>query len=292
MINGININKKANRNYNKKGLIFILPSLLGLFIFIFIPFSDVVIRSFQDEITREFIGIGNYKDIFTNNAYKLALLNTVKFTVICIPLLLLISLTIAVLLNRFVNIKVSHYIKTSFLLTYVIPTASVVLIWKLFFHEKGLINAIFFKLGFEGIDWMNTKYAFWVLVGSYLWKNIGYSIILWLTGINAINKEMIEGAMVDGAGEWKIFTKIMLPNLKTSFYIITVISIINSFKVFREAYLVGGNYPDESMYMLQHLFNNWFVDLSFGKIAAASVIVAIFIALLIVVLQKQWKSEY
>lgn len=289
MINGINISKKVNRNYNKKGLVFILPSLLGLIVFIFIPFLDVVIRSFQDEISREFIGLSNYKDIFTNSAYKLALFNTIKFTIICIPLLLAISLIISVLLNRIVNSKISNYIKTGFLLTYVVPTASVVLIWKIFFSEKGLINGMFFKLGFQEIDWMNSKYAFIVLIISYLWKNLGYSIILWLTGINAINKEIIEAAMIDGAGEYIIFKNIILPNLKTSFYIITIISIINSFKVFREAYLVGGNYPDESMYMLQHVFNNWFVALSFGKIAAASAIMAIIITLLIIVLKNQWK---
>lgn len=294
MLKGINKKyiKRINKKHINEGLFFILPSLLGLTIFIFIPFADVIIRSFQDEVTRKFILLDNYTTIFTNESFKLATLNTGKFIIICIPLLLAISLCISILLYRFVNKKISKYIKTSFLITYVIPTTSIALIWKILFHKKGLINAIISYIGFEGPDWMNTKNAFIVLVISYLWKNIGYSIILWLGGINSINKEMLEAAMVDGATEWKLFTKIILPNLKISFYIITIISIINSFKVFREAYLVAGNYPHESIYMIQNLFNNWFIDLSFGKIAAGSVILSLLVTGLIFLLQKLWKSEY
>ena len=276
---------------SKIGLLFILPSLIGILIFMFIPFLDVLIRSFQDEITREFVAFQNYKEIFTNEPFRLAISNTIKFTVICIPLLIVISLAISVLLDRFVTSNFSKNIKIGFLLTFIVPTASVALIWKILFSEKGLFNSIIYKFGIEGLDWMNTKYAFWVLIFSYLWRNVGYSIILWLAGINSINKEMIEAAMIDGASERKIFTKITLPNLKTSFYIITVISLINSFKVFREVYLVTGNYPNQSIYMIQNLFNNWFVDLSFGKISASSVILAIIISLLIILLQKQWQSE-
>lgn len=276
---------------SKIGLLFILPSLIGILIFMFIPFLDVVLRSFQDEITRQFVAFQNYKEIFANGPFKLAILNTIKFIVTCIPLLIVISLAISVLLDRFVTSNFSKNIKIGFLLTFIVPTASVALIWKILFDEKGLFNAIIHKFGAEGLDWMNTKYAFWVLILSYLWRNIGYSIVLWLAGINSINKEMIEAAMIDGANEREIFTKITLPSLKTSFYIITVISLINSFKIFREVYLVTGNYPDKSIYMIQNLFNNWFIDLSFGKISAASVILAIIISLLIILLQKQWQSE-
>ena len=112
---------------------------------------------------------------------------------------------------------------------------------------------------------MNTDFAFWILVFSYIWKNLGYNIVLWLAGLSCISESIYEAARVDGASEWKCFTKITLPNLKTTLYTVSVLSLLNSFKVFREAYLIGGDYPDKSMYVLQHLFNNWFRDLSFGK---------------------------
>ena len=270
------IKKRKRKKYEMAGLFFILPSLIGVSIFILIPFADVVIRSFQSPITRDFVFFHNYMEVFKNAAFKLAAINTLKFVFICIPLLLIISLTIAVLMQRF--IRNAYIIKTAFLIPMAVPIASIVLIWKIFFHENGA-------------DWMNTDFAFWILVFSYIWKNLGYNIVLWLAGLSCISESIYEAARVDGASEWKCFTKITLPNLKTTLYTVSVLSLLNSFKVFREAYLIGGDYPDKSMYVLQHLFNNWFRDLSFGKMSAGSVIMAIVIYILIALLQKAWERE-
>ena len=138
---------------------------------------------------------------------------------------------------------------------------------------------------------MNSPAAFWVLCGSYLWKNLGYDIVLWMAGLSGIPTQIYEAAQVDGAGEWKIFCKITFPSLLPSLYTISVLSFLNSFKVFREAYLVAGDYPNESMYLLQHLFNNWFRDLSFDKLSAGAVLVAAVILGLILLLQRIWNWE-
>ena len=258
-------------------------------IFLLIPFIDVIIRSFQSVVTREFVGLANYKEIFSNGAFKLASKNTFRFVFVCIPLLLLLSLSIAVLIQRFVSN--SKLIRTAFLLPMAIPVSSVVLIWKIFFYKNGVLSGFLVNLESKGIDWMNTKYAFWILVGSYIWKNLGYNIILWLAGLSCINKEIYEAARVDGAGEWKCFTRITLPNIKPTLYTVSVLSLLNSFKVFREAYLIGGDYPNKSMYLLQHTFNNWFRELSFEKMSSASVIMAIAIFILIILLQKAWEQK-
>ena len=97
--------------------------------------------------------------------------------------------------------------------------------------------------------------------------------------------------MVDGAGHFQCFLHITLPNLKPMFYTITVLSFLNSFKVFREGYLVAGDYPHESMYLLQHLFNNWFGKLEFDKIASAAVLVVLVITCLILLLKRIWEQE-
>ena len=141
------------------------------------------------------------------------------------------------------------------------------------------------------MDWMNSPAAFWVLVLTYLWKNVGYDVILWMAGLSAIPYSIYEAAEVDGAGSWKCFTKITLPNLKPTLYTITVLSFLNSFKVFREAYLVGGAYPHDSMYLMQHLFNNWYRDLSMDKMAAAAVVVAVVIFLVMLCFQRIWARE-
>lgn len=280
---------KRKKKINKAPLYFILPSLIGVAVFTLLPFLDVFIRSFQSAISREFSGLENYYDIFSNAAFKLASQNTIKFVLVCIPLLLAISLAIAVFLNRFV--QASQVLRTAFLIPMAVPIASVVLIWNIVFHEQGVLSGVLNNFNIVGQDWMNTGYAFWVLVFSYIWKNIGYTIILWLAGLNAISKEIYESAKVDGAGELKCFTKITLPCLKPTLYTIAVLSLLNSFKVFREAYLVAGDYPDKSMYLLQHLFNNWFREMSFGKMAAASVVMAVIIFGLIMLLQRAWENQ-
>ena len=278
-----------NKKNKLTGLYFILPSLIGVTIFTLIPSIDVFIRSFQSGISREFTGLDNYYEIFSNAAFKLASINTIKFSFVCIPLLLIISLAIAIYLNKF--IKATGILRTAFLIPMAVPISSVVLIWNIVFNENGMLSSLLNNFGMEGQDWMSTGYAFWVLVFSYIWKNLGYNIILWLAGLNAISKHLYEAAMIDGASEWKCFTQITIPSLKPTLYIVSVLSLLNSFKVFREAYLVAGDYPDKSMYLLQHLFSNWFRELSYEKMAAASIVMAIVIFILIMFLQRAWEKQ-
>ena len=107
----------------------------------------------------------------------------------------------------------------------------------------------------------------------------------------SISTSLTDAARVDGANERQCLFHIILPNLKPTLYTITIISFMNSFKVFREAYLVAGSYPHDSMYLLQHLFNNWFVNMELDKMAAAAVCVFSVIFLAIVLLQRVWDKE-
>lgn len=111
-------------------------------------------------------------------------------------------------------------------------------------------------------------------------------MVLWLSGISAINPALYEAAQIDGAGSIKRFVKITLPNLMPTLFTVTVLSLLNSFKVFREAYLIAGSYPDDSIYMLQHLFNNWFSNLDVDKMCAGAVMMASLVFILIMILQK------
>lgn len=283
--------KRQNRIYqnNLIGLMFIIPSLLGVVIFVLIPFFDSIRRSFYNAMGNEFKGIENYKEVLQNEAFKQAVYNTARFTLVCIPLLIIISLILALFLHS-AKIKTKIF-KTTYLIPMAIPVASVVLIWKMFFHSNGFLNVIIKYFGFASVDWINTDKAFFVLVFSYIWKNIGYDIILWLAGLSAIPKSLYESAQIDGANSFQIFIYITLPNIIPTLFIISVLSLLNSFKVFREAYLVAGNYPHTSIYMIQHLFNNWFLSLDIQKLCAASVMISAVIFIVILILQKFWGSE-
>lgn len=266
-----------------RALLFLAPSLLGTAIFVLIPFGDVLRRSFCDAMGRHVVGLDNYKTVLENESFIQAVHNTVRFLLTCIPLLMLFSLLIALIIwGR----KRSREIwKTLFLSPMAIPIASIVLLWQLVFHEKGYFNQLLSVFGIEAIDWMNQETAFGVLVFSYIWKNTGYDMVLWLAGLNGISPNLYEAAKTDGAGAWQCFWYITLPGLKPSVFMIGVLSFVNSFKVFREAYLIAGDYPHGSIYMLQHLFNNWFVYLDVQKMTAAAVLSAGVITALLLLLQ-------
>ena len=268
---------------------FLLPNLFGVLYFSLIPMMQVLFRSFQSAIGGRWVGIQNYVTVMGNAAFQRAIANTGKFTAVCIPLLIVISLALAVLLYSIP--AVGSALRSIFLMPMAVPAASVVLVWKALFHKKGLINGALLALGGRGVDWMGSGAAFWMLVISYLWKNLGYTVVLWMAGLAGIPESVYEAAQVDGANALQTFLHITLPNLRGSAYTITVLSLLNSFKVFREAWLVAGDYPHESMYLLQHLYNNWFREVDFDKIAAASVMTSVVVFILIGFLRKAWDGE-
>ena len=168
------------------------------------------------------------------------------------------------------NTSWAEVCRTTFLLPMALPVASLALLWKVLFAQNGLVNGTFGT----HCDFMGTDAAFWVLIGTYLWKNIGYDSILWSSGLDSISTDLYEAAAVDGASGWRQFTAITLPNLLPTLAVTLVLSLLNTFKVFREAYLVAGAYPEKSIYLLQHLFNNWFLALDLPRLSAAAILMA------------------
>ena len=277
-----------NRKELKWGAVFLTPGFKGVMVFYCIPFLDVINRSFCQVLSEQFVGYHNYQLVIANQAFLLAVKNTLRFTVVCLPLLLGISLYLAYGLSFQ---KYRNNLKSIYLIPMALPIAAVVVIWKLLFCRQGILNVLLNAAGLDSIDFLGSNASFWVLVVTYLWKNLGYTVVLWLAGIMGISEEIIEAAKVDGAGERTCFFKIVLPNLKGVLYTITILSLINSFKVFREAYLVAGPYPNENMYLLQHLFNNWYTNLEMDKLAAGAVMVATVLVLLILLLQFLWDRK-
>lgn len=249
-----------------------------------IPTADVVRRSFFSAMGTSFAGFENYAAILHNASFRLALYNTGRFLLVCIPLLLLLSLGTALLLYR--TKRLHSLFRTTYLLPLVVPVTSVVLIIQTVFHRNGLLSALCAVFEKEPVDWLNSEYAFYVLVICYLWKNLGYHVILWMAGLSAIPAPLYEAARVDGASEWKCFFHITLPLLRPTLFVAAVLALIHSFEVFRAAYLVAGAYPHSSIYMLQHVLSNWFTNLDMQKISAAAVLLMAAILIVVIVVQR------
>jgi len=270
-------------------LAFMSCSMIGILVFFLIPFADTVRRSFFDARVRNFIGLDGYISVLGNSAFQLAAANTAKFIAICIPLLLLVSLVIALLVRAFR--PRGKTFKTTYLLPMAVPVASIVLLWQVLFNQNGLMNSILSSVGLQPIDFMGSSAAFWVLVFTYLWKNSGYDMILWLAGLDGISVSLYEAARVDGANAWNCFRYITLPGLLPTVGLVSILSLLNGFKVFREAYLVAGAYPHDSIYLLQHLFNNWFQSLDISRLCAAAVMLSIVLLLIILLMQRFFREK-
>lgn len=271
----------------KEAWAFLAPSLLGTGIFVLLPFLDVLRRSFFNVTGTVFTGLKNYKTVLENQAFQMAVAHTVHFLVFCIPLLLILSFSVAVLLDTMGQI--GRKLETAFLLPMAVPAVSVVVFWRILFDKKGAVNLMLNLFDIQEKDWMNTSYAFGILIGSYLWKNLGYDIVFWMAALSAIPREQYEAAKVSGAGLWQCFLYLTLPQMKSGFAVIGILSFVNAFRVFREVYLVAGDYPHQSIYMLQHLFNNWFSKLDIEKMSSAAILLTFFVA---VFLQAVfWKNE-
>ena len=155
--------------------LFVFPGLIGILLFVLLPFGDVVKRSFTTAVTGQWNGLKNYETIFHNQAFMLAVNNTLKFTIICIPLLVFTGFSIALLLN---GLKSKKWMKSIFLFPLAMPTATIVLVWKMVFYRQGFLNLFLSGLGeMTGLwgeihkDYLGSNAAFWVLIGSYIWKN-------------------------------------------------------------------------------------------------------------------------
>ena len=167
-----------------------------------------------------------------------------------------------------------------------VHVASVVLIWQVLFNYNGTVNEFIMLFGADKVDWLQSQFAPVVVLLLFLWKNLGYNMILFMAALNNIPKELLEVADVEGASEMYKFFAIKLRYLSPTVLFVTILSLINSFKVFREVYLLAGAYPYEALYTLQHFMNNTFDSLDYQKLSAAAVLMALVMVVIIALLFK------
>ena len=259
------------------------PSFLGMLIFYLVPFGVVVYYSFiAGVVDNSFVGLKNYIAVFNNAAFRTAAKNTAVFTGLAVPLAVVLSLGLALLLEARIPLK-SEF-RTFFLSPMMVPIASIILIWQVLFHYNGVVNEFLAVFGADKIDWLKSDYCMVVIVVLFLWKNLGYNMILFMAALSNIPRELLEVAEVEGASAAYQFFHIKLRYLSPTVLFVTILSIINSFKVFREIYLLTGNYPYDGLYMMQHFMNNMFNSADYQRLSAAAVLLAIVIVILIALL--------
>lgn len=248
------------------GLLLASPAVVGLLAFLVLPFGYTFLRSFTTGLGwGRFVGLENYAQLFGNRLFLLALKNTFLFLACGLALILPLSLFLALLLQK--AGKWGKPLALALLFPMVLPVSAIVIVVNLVFAENGLLSQMT-----GPTPWMDSPFAFVILLGLYLWKNVGIGVVILLAGLTTIPGELYESANMDGAGKWTRLTKVTLPMLRPELLVVTILSSLNAFKNFREAFVLGGDHPHESIYMLQHFMNNNFENMNFPRLSVAAVV--------------------
>ena len=285
LMNKDNRSSAYRRREFLQSVAFLTPSVLGVMLFFVIPFGIVVYYAVMSSpFNGEFVFLDNFISLVQNPAFQTAAKNTATFCLMAVPLAVVLGMGLALILEQ--KIPGKSMFRTFFLSPMMVPVASVVLVWQVIFHESGTLNQFLSLFGVQAVDWLKSPYCQLVIVILFLWKNMGYNMILFMAALANIPKELLEVADVEGATAIHKFFHIKLRYLSPTVLFVTILSMINCFKIFREVYLLAGSYPYEGLYTLQHYMNNTFVHLNYQKLSAAAVLLALVMIVLIALLFK------
>ena len=272
----------------------LVPSLLGMGVFYVVPFFITIYYVLIDNaMSRRFVGIYNLTDTWNNPAFALAVRNTIIFMLTSIPLNMGLALMFTLMLKPLRPV-LRRILIVFFLLPLVIPSGSVTKFWESLLAINGMINRHWIPL-FDSnpVIWLNSDYAMAIVVLIFIWKNIGFSMILLQAGLDFIPKDYYEYAAIEGAGKIRQFFVVTLTYLQPSFLLVFILSVVNSFRIFRDIYLLTGTHPNFSIYLVQHFLNNQFVHLNFQRMASASFFTFLFVLVLVLILYRfQYRQTY
>lgn len=267
-----------------------LLSIAGFALFYLIPFVTSSAYAFTDNPVRmKFVGMKNFADLFKNRFFVQGLSNTVLFLIIAIPLSIVLSLILAIGLKELP--RAGEILSVLFLIPMVVPSASVVWFWTGIFAENGVVNRVLEFMGMSGINWFEGNGARVICVVIFVWKNLGYNAILFLSGLHSIPEEYYQCASVFGAGAWQRFKRITLVYLTPTFFLTFLMSFVNGFKIYREVFLIWHDYPPESVYLLQHFVNNTLLSLHYEKLVSAVYVLTGGMVLIVAILYGREKRS-
>ena len=227
-----------------------------------------------------FSGLANYWDLWNSGTFRLALGNTFRFSAVGVLLLVGISFLLSVGFHHLLlySSRKIKWMQSGLITPMVIPSAVIILFCQIFLDSGGMLNQ---WMGSKTLYLQQSPYAFWILIALYLWKNCGYCTVILLSALAGIDRAQYEAARCDGAGVWTQIWRITFPQILSSLFFSAIIAIVGVFKIFRESYLLMGEYPHESVYMLQNFINNNMETLNYQRLSAASLT---FLCILMVVI--------
>ena len=253
----------------KSVYLFLLPGLIMLLLFYIVPFVSGIGYSLTDgSYKNEFVGLYNYKSIWQNQMFSLGLQNTMELSLICAPLLWILSFLLAACLA---SIRPhGAFFRSTALMPYLAPSSAMLLVWLVLFDYGGPVNRLMVMMGLERVMWLESAALRVPVVLMFLWKNLGFCLIIFLAALQSIPEPLYEYARLEGAGFMTRAFSITLPLITPSAFLVFVMAWINAFKIFKEVYFIAGAYPDYSVYTLQNYMNNMFAKLNYQLVTSSA----------------------
>jgi multiple sugar transport system permease protein len=273
----------------KRGLFFISPWLIGFMVFTIYPFIASLIYSFSvyNGVTAsKFVGLKNYIQLFQDPKFYTALYNTFYYAIIAVPLGIVLGVLVALLLNQ--PIKFLSFFRTAIYIPVIVPTVAVSILWIWLLNpEVGLINWLLSLFGIKGPGWLaDPKWSKMALILMAQW-GIGQSVLIYLSGLKNVPKELYESADIDGANGFTKFFHITLPMITPLILYNLIMGVIGSLQYFTQAYVMTNGGPmNSTLFYALYLFQNAFQFLSFGYASAMAWILFIIIAIIVYILLK------
>lgn len=274
------INANPTLKSTLKALLYLAPLLVITLVFTIWPLMNAFLMSLYTKynyFTNEVKAMGgaNFTFLWQDPEFHLAVRNTLIFVVGVVPVTVLLSLGIALLLNRIT--RLSKFFQTIYFLPFVTSTVAISLVWNWIFHlNHGLLNTLLSPFGIQPIDWLNDpRYALTALIIVCIWRGLGFNIILFLAGLNNIERRYYEAANLDGASSWQRFSNITWPLLTPIIVLVTINAVIGSFKVFDQIFALfhGQAGPaNADLTMMFYLYQKFYVENQYALAAASGVI--------------------
>ncbi len=291
---------KRNSLGRRKTLIaysFILPNLIGFFVFTFVPIIFSLFLSFCEWNSGgdiKFVGLQNFIYMFTEDkSFVTSLVNTLYFTVGTVPVVLILSLGLAILMNKPLKGKV--FFRSVLFFPYVASLVAIAVVWMALFNpDMGPINSLLMALGIDNPPrWAaSTTWAMPTIIGLTVWKSMGYYMIVYLAALQGVPGDLYEAAALDGANKWQQFKNVTWPSVMPTTFYILILLLVGAFKSYDTMYVTTQGGPGEATKVLAyHIYNTAFTSFKFGYASALAMILFV-IVLTITLIQFKCEKKF
>ena len=285
---------KLEKSRNRWGIVFILPQLISLVCLGIIPIVIAFVLSFIDWngfSAPVFTGFQNFKAVFTDPDTGIAIKNTLVYSVIYVPCSIVLSLGLAMLLNKAWG---KMFYRAVFFLPQIVTSVGIAVVWSWIYQPQfGILNMILRFFGIEGKEWLrDPSTAMGAVIVMSIWWGLGYNIVLFLAGLQNVPRTYVEAAKIDGANERQVFFNITVPLISPTTLLVTITTMINAFQVFDQMFLLTSGGPAKKTYtMAIHIYQTAFKSYELGKASTAALIL-FFVVVAVSVIQFKLSDKW